>query len=171
VGCITTDFAIQNVLLQMGMHLVSIDGLAIKKLKQWILKCFSCNKSTRNMEKVFCEACGNNTLWKIPVSIDESGTITHFHNVRRKVNLRGTIFPLPLPKGGRDSKDLVLTEEEYLRQVQKQHRSKGSVVDDTEYSFGGMIGGKHSVEVGYGKKNPNISRKKVGKHNKNKMNV
>jgi len=46
VGCITTDFSMQNVLLQIGLNLISIDGMKIKKLKQWILKCQTCSKYT-----------------------------------------------------------------------------------------------------------------------------
>lgn len=43
-GCITTDFSMQNVLLQMGIHLISVNGLQIRKVKHWVLKCFSCSK-------------------------------------------------------------------------------------------------------------------------------
>jgi RNA-binding protein NOB1 len=44
VGCITTDYALQNVLLQMGMMLISVDGLVIKRVKQFVLQCFGCNQ-------------------------------------------------------------------------------------------------------------------------------
>ena len=39
VGCVTVDFAMQNVLMQMGLGLYSIRGVAIRKLKQWVLRC------------------------------------------------------------------------------------------------------------------------------------
>ena len=42
VACITSDFAMQNVILQMGLNLLSAKGLAIKRVKQWAIKCFSC---------------------------------------------------------------------------------------------------------------------------------
>merc|ERR1712137_1293975 len=42
VACCTTDFAMQNVLLQMGIKLLSIDGLQIRNLRNWILRCFAC---------------------------------------------------------------------------------------------------------------------------------
>ena len=38
VGCVTVDFAMQNVLMQMGLGLYSIRGVAIRKLKQWVLR-------------------------------------------------------------------------------------------------------------------------------------
>lgn len=44
VGCITTDYAMQNVLLQMGLGLLSVDGYTIKTVRQYVLKCSACNK-------------------------------------------------------------------------------------------------------------------------------
>ncbi len=44
IGCVTTDFAMQNVLLQMGLNLISVDGLLLKNVKNWILRCHGCNK-------------------------------------------------------------------------------------------------------------------------------
>jgi len=172
VGCITADFSMQNILLQIGLNLVSIDGLKIKQVKQWMLKCFSCNKIERNPEKIFCNHCGNNTLWKIPVVVDEEGNVTSVNNHRRRVNLRGSKFPLPLPKGGRDAHNLILTEDEYQLALKKTRKKKNVDAFDLEYSFASTKAGKHAeVEVGYGKKNPNVARKKVGKNNKAKMNM
>jgi len=170
VGCITTDFAIQNVLLQMGMHLISIDGLAIKKLRQWMLICFSCNKKTNNVQKVFCQSCGNNTLWRIPVTISEDGTVTYNHNMKKRVNLRGTKYSIPLPKGGRNNNDLILTEDEFYKQAKGRRRAQADITDP-DFSFWNLLNGKNvGAQVGYGKKNPNVSRKKFGKKNKTKMN-
>ena len=44
VGCMTADFAMQNVLLQMGLNLVDVEGKRIKKLKTWVLRCHACFK-------------------------------------------------------------------------------------------------------------------------------
>ncbi|VDN35907.1 unnamed protein product [Gongylonema pulchrum] len=38
VACITTDFAMQNVLLRLGLNLLSIDGYRIRQLKSYILR-------------------------------------------------------------------------------------------------------------------------------------
>jgi RNA-binding protein NOB1 len=43
-GCMTADFAMQNVLLQMGLSLVSVDGKRIEKVKSWVLRCHACFK-------------------------------------------------------------------------------------------------------------------------------
>ncbi len=54
VACLTSDFAMQNVLLQMGLRVLSPDGRRITRVKQWALRCFACFKITRDMEKLFC---------------------------------------------------------------------------------------------------------------------
>lgn len=43
-GCMTADFAMQNVLLQMGMSLVGVEGKRIEKVKTWVLRCHACFK-------------------------------------------------------------------------------------------------------------------------------
>jgi RNA-binding protein NOB1 len=44
VACMTTDYAMQNVLLQMGLNLISVDGKRIKSVKSWVLRCHACFK-------------------------------------------------------------------------------------------------------------------------------
>ena len=43
-GCITTDFAMQNVLMHMRLSLVGVDGKKIGKVKTWVLRCHACFK-------------------------------------------------------------------------------------------------------------------------------
>jgi RNA-binding protein NOB1 len=43
-GCMTADFAMQNVLLQMGLTLVGTEGKRIEKVKTWVLRCHACFK-------------------------------------------------------------------------------------------------------------------------------
>lgn len=43
-GCMTTDFAMQNVLMHMGLNLVGVDGKKIDKVKTWVLRCHACFK-------------------------------------------------------------------------------------------------------------------------------
>jgi RNA-binding protein NOB1 len=43
-GCMTTDFAMQNVLLHMGLSLVGVDGKKIDRVKTWVLRCHACFK-------------------------------------------------------------------------------------------------------------------------------
>ena len=43
-GCMTADFAMQNVLLQMGLNLVGLEGHRIERIKSWVLRCHACFK-------------------------------------------------------------------------------------------------------------------------------
>jgi len=45
VGCLTTDFAMQNVLIQMGLNVVSVDGMLIRKAKSYVQRCSACQKN------------------------------------------------------------------------------------------------------------------------------
>jgi RNA-binding protein NOB1 len=44
VGCMTSDYAMQNVLLHMGLNLVSPEGKRISMVKTWVLRCHACYK-------------------------------------------------------------------------------------------------------------------------------
>jgi RNA-binding protein NOB1 len=43
-ACMTGDYAVQNVLLQMGLKLVGEGGKRIGKVKSWVLRCHACFK-------------------------------------------------------------------------------------------------------------------------------
>lgn len=73
VACVTTDFAMQNVLKQIGLNVAALDGKVIKQLRTFILRCYACFKTTSIMTKVFCPNCGNKTLKRVSVSLDENG--------------------------------------------------------------------------------------------------
>ena len=59
VALVTADFAMQNVALQMGLTLVAPDGLRISSLRRWVLRCHACTAVTPQMERHFCDRCGN----------------------------------------------------------------------------------------------------------------
>lgn len=42
VICMTDDFAMQNVLMHMGLCATSSDGRIIRQLKRWVLRCHAC---------------------------------------------------------------------------------------------------------------------------------
>lgn len=44
VACMTGDFAVQNILLGMGLGLVGEGGKKISKVKSWVLRCHACFK-------------------------------------------------------------------------------------------------------------------------------
>jgi len=47
VASVTADFAMQNVILQMGLRLVAPNGMRIKQLSRWVLRCSACFKITK----------------------------------------------------------------------------------------------------------------------------
>eukprot|EP00180_Rhodochaete_pulchella_P001091 Plantae.Rhodophyta-Rhodochaete_pulchella.ctg1907.p1 GENE.Plantae.Rhodophyta-Rhodochaete_pulchella.ctg1907~~Plantae.Rhodophyta-Rhodochaete_pulchella.ctg1907.p1 ORF type:complete len:418 (+),score=63.36 Plantae.Rhodophyta-Rhodochaete_pulchella.ctg1907:56-1309(+) len=169
VGCVTADFAMQNVLLQMGLQLVSPDGeRVIKQVRRFVLRCEGCFKTTRDMEKQFCPHCGNNTLAKVPYLVDENGNTKVMVDPRRQAKVRGTKYPLPLPKGGRHNTDLILAEDQLMMRTPKQ-RAKAVDVFDPAVAFnpGAKFNPHRPVEVGYGRRNPNQVQKRTRGKNKN----
>ncbi|XP_020707810.2 RNA-binding protein NOB1 isoform X2 [Athalia rosae] len=89
VACLTTDFAMQNVLKQIGLQVVSLDGRVIKQLRTFILRCYTCFKTTSIMTKEFCPSCGNKTLKKVAVSLDENGKQQIHINSRKPLSTKG----------------------------------------------------------------------------------
>ena len=42
VACVTTDYGMQNVLLQMGLRVYAVNGLEVRTLRSWIQQCHVC---------------------------------------------------------------------------------------------------------------------------------
>ncbi|KAF9133036.1 Nin1 binding protein, partial [Mortierella sp. GBA39] len=135
VACTTADYAMQNVLLQMGLNLLSIDGLRISKVKNWVLRCHACTKVTHDMEKKFCPSCGNSTLMRTSTSTDQNGNVKYYLKKNMVYNLRGTKYSIPAPKGGRKNNDLILREDqrEFELSMKFQRRQKKIDAFDPDY--------------------------------------
>jgi len=134
-GCLTTDFAMQNVLIQMGLHVVSVDGRLIRQARNYVQKCYGCNKVTSNMGVSFCPQCGNKTLMRVAVTIAPDGTTQfHFPKRRRNFNIRGTKFPLPKPEGGRHRDDIILCEDQKMRYKNMPKQKDIANALDPEYA-------------------------------------
>ncbi|KAK6947767.1 Nin one binding (NOB1) Zn-ribbon-like [Dillenia turbinata] len=117
VACITSDFAMQNVILQMGLRLLAPGGMQIRQLHRWVLKCHACNEVTAEIGRIFCPKCGNGgTLRRVAVTVGENGIVLAAR--RPRITLRGTKFSLPLPQGGRDA----ITKNPILREDQLPQR-------------------------------------------------
>ncbi|CAH1175639.1 unnamed protein product [Phaedon cochleariae] len=112
VACITTDFAMQNVLLQMNLNVSALDGRIIKQLRTYILRCYACFKTTSIMTKKFCPKCGNDTLKKVAVSLDENGKMQIHINTRRPLTGRGKKYSLPRIKGGKHPNNPILVADQ-----------------------------------------------------------
>ena len=102
IATMTADFAMQNVMLQMGLRLLAKDGRQIQKLSRWALRCSACFTVTREMGRLFCPKCGNMTMDKVEVAVGPDGA--EVYGVKKQHILRGTKYSLPKPKvskGGR----------------------------------------------------------------------
>lgn len=100
-ACTTTDFAMQNVLLQMGLPLLSVDGMKIRRLKSWVHRCGACfrvhtDAEFKGMKRLFCSHCGSDMMQRIAASVDgKTGRLKLHLKKNYKHNLRGTKFSLP----------------------------------------------------------------------------
>ncbi|XP_058669612.1 RNA-binding protein NOB1 [Ammospiza nelsoni] len=132
VGCVTTDFAMQNVLLQMGLHVLAVNGMLIRRARSYILRCHGCFRTTSDMTKVFCPHCGNKTLKKVAVSVSEDGSLhMHFSRNPKVLNPRGLRYPLPAPQGGKHANNPHLVEDQRFPQqrLSRKARQKTNVFD------------------------------------------
>ncbi|XP_074929910.1 RNA-binding protein NOB1 isoform X2 [Chelonoidis abingdonii] len=132
VGCVTTDFAMQNVLLQMGLHVLATNGMLIRQARSYILRCHGCFKTTSDMTRVFCLHCGNKTLKKVAVSVGTDGTIhMHFSRNPKVLNTRGLRYSLPTPQGGKHASNPHLAEDQHFPQqrLSQKARQKTNVFD------------------------------------------
>ncbi|KAJ1655925.1 20S-pre-rRNA D-site endonuclease nob1 [Dispira simplex] len=167
VACITADFAMQNVILQMGMKLGSLNGAHITQLRTQVLRCYSCFKVVTDLEKKFCPDCGNPTLTRVSASVDEKGGLKLYLKHNYHYNLRGKRFSIPTPKGGKKHTNLVFREDqkEFQRafQMKSGHHKSSTNIFDADFIPRLLSSGVSepvvynvSDKVGYGRRNPNM---------------
>lgn len=171
VGCVTTDFAMQNTMLQIGLKILTVDGRrAIRSIRHFALRCHACGSVTRDLEKKFCDSCGNFAMHRVAFRVDKDGVARAFLNPKKGPYLRGTKYPIPMPRGGRHNKDLVLRADQIdavqQRRIEKRlERMNVDVLDPgTSYNAGASFR-RHEqpVVIGYGRRNPNEVRRKSRK--------
>ncbi|XP_048751844.1 RNA-binding protein NOB1-like [Ostrea edulis] len=136
VGCLTTDFAMQNVLIQMGLNVISVEGLLIRRAKSFVLRCFACMKITKDMIKEFCPYCGNNTLQKVSMTVEDDGSIRYFLSRRKPISTKGMKYQLPLPRGGKHSYNPVLVEDQPMPQQRAAKKKQHLDVFDPDFVVG-----------------------------------
>lgn len=189
-ACTTTDFAIQNVLLQMGCCLVNVDGVAIRRLKSWVTRCGACFRVETGdgtfldgkMKRLFCSHCGSDMMQRIAASVDgKTGRLKLHLSKKYKHNLRGTKFSLPKAgTGNRFQGDLLLREDQLLTGVWNQKvkmKSGGQSRAPAQSMFGKDLAttvgchandGSGDWKTGFGRRNPNAAkgRERRGKKKK-----
>ncbi|KAL3998652.1 Nin one binding (NOB1) Zn-ribbon like family protein [Acanthocheilonema viteae] len=158
VACITTDFAIQNILLRLGLCLLSVNGFRIQRLNNYILRCWACFATTNIMTKRFCPRCGNDSLHRVAVSIDEDGTMRLHINWNRLQSARGLKYSLPAPKGGKHPGGPQLFEDQPMPQNRmarcyKDPTETGPFAMNDVTSRSAMLGIRSLQKAGW---NPNV---------------
>jgi len=173
--CATADYSVQNVLLQMGITPLTFDGLAVRTVKLWGLVCRACCHFCRDTEKVFCPKCGNSTVQRVPIIVDQDGQAKMLNNGRR-MRLKGSVYSIPKTQGGRGWKPIYAEDEiliggrdRELRHAQKQ-ADKDRVARDPfnednatrawyqRGSTSGRSGGNAPrMRAGLGRANPNAN--------------
>ena len=157
VATITTDFAIQNVLLQMNLNLLSPSMLRIQHLRYYILRCHACFEKTKDMMKQFCPRCGKPTLTRVACSTSAGGKFKIYLKKNMQWNSRGDRFSIPKPvpgaangkirtgKGGGKGgwgQELILAEDqkEYVQATTRQNRNRERNLMDEDYLPGILTG-------------------------------
>ncbi|CAG7816414.1 unnamed protein product, partial [Allacma fusca] len=132
VGCYTSDFAMQNTLLSIGLEIISPTGQRVTSIRTWILRCYGCYKLTNSLDKQFCPRCGNKTLKRVSVTVDENGCKKIHLNPKVQITGRGKRFPLPKPQGGKhvDAPKLVADQKLCLDKATKAARKVNDVFRD-----------------------------------------
>ena len=92
-ACCTGDYAMQNVLLQMNLQLLSYENKRITTLRVSTRRCRDCFYVGNDDSKLFCPDCGQPSLAKVPVMVLKGGIVRVGMPYESK-SLRGTIVLL-----------------------------------------------------------------------------
>ncbi|KAI1358908.1 Nin one binding Zn-ribbon like-domain-containing protein [Xylaria arbuscula] len=177
VALLTSDYAMQNVLLRINLNLVSSGLARITRVKTWVLRCHGCFQITRDTSKQFCPRCGQATLTRVSCSTDQAGNFTIYLKKNFQWNNRGNVYSVPKPVhgsangkargvgGGKNGwgRELIFAEDqkEYERKATEQRRTKQRDLMDEDYLPGILSGNRQSgpskIKVGAGR---NINSRK-----------
>ncbi|EXJ93460.1 UPF0271 protein [Capronia coronata CBS 617.96] len=143
VATMTGDFAMQNVLLQMNLNLLSTKTCQrISQIKQFVLRCHGCFAITKDMTKQFCPRCGKPTLTRVSCTTNDKGETKLHLKANMQWNNKGNVFSIPKPASGSSNQkwkgprqgggqggwgnELVLAEDqkEYIRAMSTMKRTK-----------------------------------------------
>jgi RNA-binding protein NOB1 len=180
VALATTDFAMQNTLLQLNLHLLSPSSLArIRSVRSTVLRCHGCFFVIRHPTSTshFCPRCGaGDTLRRVGCSTDANGVFRLHLKKNFQHNVRGNVFSLPKPvagtcsmKGVPDQPVLREDQKEYQRAVRWESYRKEKDLLDPDSLPGILTGSRRrgsAIRVGAGRgRNPNeVKRGKGKKH-------
>ena len=179
VALATTDFALQNVLLQLNLHLLSPTSLCrITHTRSTVLRCHACFLVVRNppptsTQSAFCPRCGGaKTLLRTTCSTDAQGVFRIHLKKNFQWNNRGNVYSLPKPQHGTSSmkgvaRAPVLREDqkEYERAIRREGYHKEKDLLDEDYSPSILSGARkwgNDIALGVGRRNPNVVKRSGG---------
>lgn len=179
VATMTTDYAMQNVLLQMNLLILSPAMQRIRNARSTIMRCHACFLTTRQMDKQFCPRCGQPTLQRVTCSTNAKGEFQVHLSSKYQHNKRGDKYSIPKPVGGTSNgkmrgpgggksgwgRELVLSEDqkEYQQGIIEQKKAKSKDLLDDDFLPNILTGHRSQadgkVKIGAGR-NVN-SRKRI----------
>ena len=175
VAVLTTDYAMQNVILQINLNLLSVQMMRIRHVRSTVLRCQACFLVCKEMNKQFCPRCGKPTLTRVSCSTTNNGEFKIHLKKNFQYNSRGDRFSIPkavhgssngkIKGGGKGGwcHGLILAEDqkEYERAVTTEKRTKERNLMDEDYLPGILTGERNKsggrIKVGAGR---NVNSKK-----------
>lgn len=171
VATMTIDFAMQNVLLQMNLIILSTTLQRVKRVSTKVHRCQACFLISHDTSKQFCQRCGQATLARVSCSTNAKGEFKIHLSKNYQYNKRGDRFSVPKPIAGTANtkwngigggkggwgRDLILAEDqkEFSRKVEVEKRERARDLMDEDYLPGLLTGermrGGGRVKVGAGK--------------------
>ncbi|CAG0881108.1 unnamed protein product [Cyprideis torosa] len=147
VACMTTDFAMQNVLIQMGLALVSVEGCRIRQTRTYLRRCFACFKTTEDMCREFCPSCGHRgTLKRVSLVVKPDGTKVVQINFRKPLSTKGMRYSRALPRSGKHAQNEQVAEDQRKPQQKPSKKSLARTnVLSPEYTIGESPFAEHDV--------------------------
>jgi len=182
---VTTDYAMQNIILQMNLSLLSLNAsTTITQLKSWILRCQACflllptQQTDETIPRIFCPKCGNaHTLQRISCKVNaNTGRLILFRTKNpKKLNgvVRGMKYSVPKPnKKNRFNGDLLMREDQLFYGIWKQKIKTNHTTLQQDTVFGsdvldsvGLMDNaaykKHdysNIHAGFGRRNVNATK-------------
>ena len=162
----TADFTLQNACMKMGIPILGVDGLRIRNIKNYILKCTVCYKFIFEIDKKFCPYCGYPYLMKIGYNIYANGEMK-INDRKPEPRKRGQIFDLPAPTTKKNGTVYILTEDQIPKKgfnkkdvdINKILENYESFKELPKHDNNLQINSSKQYKWGFPKKNPNIPKK------------
>lgn len=135
VALSSNDFAVQNVALQIGLDVISTNGLLIKQLRTYVQRCHACFKvlpiAKNGPPRQFCPQCGGHTLTRVTASVKDGEIHLHL-KANMQWRTRGDRYSIASPQSARARKErhdqklefYVEDQPEYQKAVKKEQWQK-----------------------------------------------